>query len=335
MLDRPRYGHDATLPHLTRFPMNNVVSLPCSKASTHQVFSFSTYRTCSLFLKFSPLVTVADRLARIILRILHACMVEATSLASHMLVIEGYQPSARLMQPPYFCSCVETPGLGPCDSTAEASSVAQQLRDIRAYYTRFRPWHKERDALRSQVRMGGADIPCQVLSLDGVELLTQLCVVSNLVKIGSRPGLFTSFTEVEEGIARIWRDWLRRASASPGKADDSTSLVAHAGRVKQKTKGKTNDKAMSATVEEDNTRIEDSGDRAARPHKQWPSMEDPTIVNLDQPSTEHRPQTQRSRVQFETKCSDIDSRGRGAPNEVRNLLPWHPYQYVMEREMSL
>jgi hypothetical protein len=49
----------------------------------------------------------------------------------------------------------------------------------------------------------------QILSLEGGELFTQLVAQLNLVKIGPRNGLYTSFTEVEEGVVRVWRDWLK------------------------------------------------------------------------------------------------------------------------------
>lgn len=53
----------------------------------------------------------------------------------------------------------------------------------------------------------------QILSLDGHELFTQLVSQTNLVKIGPRNGLFSSFVDVEEGVVRVWRKWLRDVAA--------------------------------------------------------------------------------------------------------------------------
>ena len=49
----------------------------------------------------------------------------------------------------------------------------------------------------------------QTLSLDGHELFTQLCAHSHLVKLGPRHGLFTCFVQIEEGVIRVWRKWLK------------------------------------------------------------------------------------------------------------------------------
>jgi len=49
----------------------------------------------------------------------------------------------------------------------------------------------------------------QVLSLEGHELFTQLCAVATLVRPGPRRGLFSSIQPIEEGVVRVWREWLR------------------------------------------------------------------------------------------------------------------------------
>lgn len=50
----------------------------------------------------------------------------------------------------------------------------------------------------------------QVLNLESHELFTQLCAHANLVRMGPRRGLFNSIQPVEEGVVRVWRDWLGR-----------------------------------------------------------------------------------------------------------------------------
>lgn len=44
--------------------------------------------------------------------------------------------------------------------------------------------------------------------LDEGELFSQLCTVTNLVKMGPKPGLFLSHVNIGDGLIRVWRDWL-------------------------------------------------------------------------------------------------------------------------------
>lgn len=76
----------------------------------------------------------------------------------------------------------------------------------------------------------------QILSLDGHELFTQLVSQSNLVKIGPRNGLFSCFVEVEEGVVRVWRKWLREMAARNSKG--MGSVRREDGDVDGKGKGK-------------------------------------------------------------------------------------------------
>ena len=57
--------------------------------------------------------------------------------------------------------------------------------------------------------------------LDSHELFSQLCVVTNLVKLGPRRGVFYSFVNVADGVVRIFRDWLaKRAGEASGRGLD-------------------------------------------------------------------------------------------------------------------
>jgi hypothetical protein len=76
------------------------------------------------------------------------------------------------------------------------------------------------------------------LSLESHELFTQLVAQTNLVKIGPRHGLFTSFVEVEEGVLRVWKDWLddtatKGRQASAGVAQE---VVEEVGKGKEAVK---------------------------------------------------------------------------------------------------
>jgi hypothetical protein len=111
-------------------------------------------------------------------------------------------------------------------------------------YSRFRPYQRELEAGGRRVVPRPGDVQGsrtfpgtvqdryqgdpvkQTLSLESHELFTQLVAQTNLVKIGPRHGLFTCFVEVEDGVLRVWKDWLgktaakgRLASAKEGKQD--------------------------------------------------------------------------------------------------------------------
>ncbi|KAF2455051.1 hypothetical protein BDY21DRAFT_387177 [Lineolata rhizophorae] len=92
----------------------------------------------------------------------------------------------------------------------------------------------------------------QFLALDSHELFTQICTIANLVKLGPRRGLFNQFVEVEEGVVRVWKDWLRRV------ADGTTRMRAATGgsgpRDEGKGKGREREKENGVDVEFDEER---------------------------------------------------------------------------------
>ncbi len=52
------------------------------------------------------------------------------------------------------------------------------------------------------------ELVSQNVSLDAHELFSQLCTVTNIVKMGPHRGLFLSIVNVHDGVVRIFRDWL-------------------------------------------------------------------------------------------------------------------------------
>jgi hypothetical protein len=40
------------------------------------------------------------------------------------------------------------------------------------------------------------------------ESFAQLCTITNLVRMGPKPGLFRSHINMSDGVIRVWRDWL-------------------------------------------------------------------------------------------------------------------------------
>jgi hypothetical protein len=175
-----------------------------------------------------PLAPLSHRIYALILRILHNRLVAASELDSHSVLLECFHPSAKLTEPPYFCTYRGTDGLTDYNVFAEDDkNVASRLGEMRNMYSRFRPYRRELERDGRRVRRPPGDIPGsrtfpgtaqdrfegetvkQILSLDGHELFTQLISQSNLVKFGPRNGLFTCFVEVEDGVVRVWRKWLR------------------------------------------------------------------------------------------------------------------------------
>ncbi|KAF1976260.1 F-box domain-containing protein [Bimuria novae-zelandiae CBS 107.79] len=175
-----------------------------------------------------PLASVSHRIYTIVLRILHNRLVIASELDSHSVLLECFHPSAKLTEPPYFCTYHGTDGLQLYDGYAEdEKNLAKRLGEMRNIYSRFRPHRRELETGGRKVRRPPGDVPGsrtfagtagdgfegdtvkQILSLDANELFTQLVAQTNLVKIGPRNGLFTCFVPIEEGVIRVWRDWLR------------------------------------------------------------------------------------------------------------------------------
>lgn len=188
---------------------------------------------------------ISRRISSIILRILHTRLTAAAELESHSLLLECFHPSAKLFEPPYFCAYLGTNGLSTFDTPDESvKSIGLQLGEMRNMYSRFRPHQRELEVSGRRVKARPGDIPGsrtfpgtardnfdgetvkQVLTLEPHELFTQLMAQTNLVKIGPRNGLFTCFVEVEEGVLRVWKDWLGNTAAKDRQAAQTAEAKA-------------------------------------------------------------------------------------------------------------
>jgi hypothetical protein len=172
------------------------------------------------------LTLISHRLSAVVLRILHNRLVAAAQLDSHSLLLECYHPSVKLFEPGYFCAYRGTNGLAAYETNEERLDVAARLRDMRGMYSRFRPHQRELEPGGRRVAPRPGDIPGsrtfpgtvqdkfegetvkQTLSLEAHELFTQLEAVANLVKIGPGHRFFTCSVDIEEGVIRVWREWL-------------------------------------------------------------------------------------------------------------------------------
>lgn len=178
-----------------------------------------------------PLTVLSRRVYIILLRILHNRIVTAAELHSHTLLLECFHPSAKLTEPPYFCTYHGTDGLSRYEDSTSILGDPKRLGELHNMYSRFRPYRRELESGGRRVLPRPGDVPGsrtfpgtvqdrhkgdtvkQTLGLEAHELFTQLVAQTNLVKIGPRNGLFTCFVGVEEGVLRVWRDWLKDMDA--------------------------------------------------------------------------------------------------------------------------
>ncbi|KAF2141463.1 uncharacterized protein K452DRAFT_359207 [Aplosporella prunicola CBS 121167] len=183
-----------------------------------------------------PLTTVSHRIYTLILRIVRNRLIAATNLqeGQYTLLLECYHPSAKLTEPPLYCDYLGTDGLDVRDPEADDADLVGRLGYLKSRYSRFGPHRKGPEAYRrvarpgdipgsrthpstSQPRFSGGgyndeELVKQVLSLDSDERFSQLCAVVNLIELGPRNGLLRSCSEVDEGVVRVFRDWLRNNS---------------------------------------------------------------------------------------------------------------------------
>lgn len=93
-------------------------------------------------------------------------------------------------------------------------------------YSRFRPVVQEENR-RARTRYPSAsaaqpeddDTASLTVHLDDGEMFSQLCTVTNLVKTGPRRGLFLSHVNINDGVVRVFRRWLRARAAGEETTD--------------------------------------------------------------------------------------------------------------------
>ncbi|KAI0888756.1 uncharacterized protein GGS22DRAFT_184335 [Annulohypoxylon maeteangense] len=159
-----------------------------------------------------PLAAVCRRFHGLVGRVHYSRLIEASRLQDHEMILECYHPSEKLSTPELFCEYLGTNGL------TEAGDEAN-LGELNKLYTRFRPFlGDEKPQPRSPWQTKAIEeistprLPTHQIFLDSSELFSQMCTVTNLVKVGPRNGLFTSLANVTDSVVRVWRDWLKRAA---------------------------------------------------------------------------------------------------------------------------
>ncbi|KAJ5210995.1 hypothetical protein N7491_010810 [Penicillium cf. griseofulvum] len=197
-----------------------------------------------------PLTSVNHRFHALVLRILHYRLLLSTPLEGYKLLLECFHPSSKLTEPHVFCKYLGTDGLSErhdgAGSLYENVDTAHQLGRVTGLYSRFRPEvsgnEEERDSndsmfgfspgrmlllsgvagfIRADIngnREGkGDDAVIREVALDGYEDFSQLCVVANIVQVKPGTSLLLSASTIEDGVVRLWREWLRCQSGEINK----------------------------------------------------------------------------------------------------------------------
>ncbi|RAO70071.1 uncharacterized protein BHQ10_006083 [Talaromyces amestolkiae] len=188
-----------------------------------------------------PLASVSHRFHAVVLRILHYRLLLISSLKDYTLLLECFHPISKLTDPHFFCTYLGTPGLndkyeGPGSLYESCTKTSEYLGRLSNVYSCFRP---EIDASETRDEDDGnndeIETPMLVkkqVSLEEFEDFSQLCSIVNLVKIMPNSRMLISAVTVEDGIIRVFRDWLKRQSKRDQYSTTTTSTTttaAHTG----------------------------------------------------------------------------------------------------------
>ena len=186
---------------------------------SHQILDavFAALPTRSIL----PMALVCRRFHEVATSTLKLRLLQTARLDRHDLMLECYPPSAKLSTPSLSCR-YHGMGLLSDSPIPRKSSDDWELGDLREVYSRFDPRQTD----------GGSDgrRPTQDVFLDDAELFTQLCASTSIVKCGPRPGLYVAHNDIGDGVVRVWRDWLSRATAgevTPATGDEDVLWTDH------------------------------------------------------------------------------------------------------------
>lgn len=172
-----------------------------------------------------PLAAVCRRFYGLVGRVHYLRLVETSRLRDHQVILECFHPSEKLSTPSLSCEYLGTEGLTEAGDDAD-------LGELNNLYARFRPYSGDESYGPRRRQMESAyggpvdlinQVPSHEVLLDSDEVFSQLCTVTNLVKVGPRRGLFSSFVTVTDSVIRVWRDWLAREAANAVGAQQRAS----------------------------------------------------------------------------------------------------------------
>ncbi|KAM3065506.1 hypothetical protein ACMFMG_011608 [Clarireedia jacksonii] len=176
-----------------------------------------------------PIACTCHRFHDLIIRIIHHRLIAAASLKDHKLILKCFHPSTKLITPYLFCDYLGTDGFS--DDVAGEGDIYKDVEEtgrlgkMAGLYSHFRPVPPEDRMVWKRSPTGGAvpgvlakseeELVSQDIELESHELFSQLCTITNLVKVGPNRGLFLSCVNIGDGLTRVWRNWLSdRASAN-------------------------------------------------------------------------------------------------------------------------
>lgn len=151
-------------------------------------------------------------------------MLLISALKDYTLLLECFHPISKLTDPHFFCTYLGTPGLndkyeGPGSLYEGCNKTSEFLGRLSNVYSCFRPEVdlteiQDEDVDDNSNENDGVEAPLvkKQVSLEEFEDFSQLCSIVNLVKIMPNSRMLVSAVTVEDGIVRVWRDWLRRQS---------------------------------------------------------------------------------------------------------------------------
>ena len=196
------------------------------------------------------------------------------------LILECYHPASKNSEPYLFCDYLSTPGLSSNredEGTAYGdNSNVGYLGKLGGLYSRFRPTRSEAGQRafhlhpagnvpghsgtstrfpdqQHSVNDGPKSLVSHSVNLDSYELWSQLCVVTNLVQLGPRKGVFYGFVNIADSVVRIWRDWLaQRATIDARGAENAHAFRNDAEQPIEQTKLSAGTDAEARTLWIDN-----------------------------------------------------------------------------------
>ncbi|SPQ20199.1 4186f9f0-1f4c-4695-9a2f-1f07244bec5c [Thermothielavioides terrestris] len=198
-----------------------------------------------------PLIMVSHRFYAATIRILKDRLNRATSRPDQRLMLECYHPTEKLYTPYLYCNYLYTDSFDAVEAAAEGA--APRLRSARegpppptpvvavvvvvvvvaacGASTRISGRGSSSNSNSNSSSSGGGSgggRPAIDIYLDPDELFSQLCAITNLVRLGPKPGLFRSHVNVVDGLARVWRGWLAAEAATATATANATTGAAAA-----------------------------------------------------------------------------------------------------------
>ena len=228
----------------------------------------------------------------------------------HKIILECYHPANKTTQPYLFCDFLGTPGLTDDSSSIYEDPAADNggqfghLGRLSNLFSRFRPIRPEVEARIFRTHPAGGLLPIRPnvffesgndesggsstidgdeegdklvehsVSLDADESFSQLCVVTSLVKLGPRRGVFARYVPVSDGVIRVWRDWLADR-ASERKAGENEPQPDSSGSTRQ-----TSEDGERRVLWLDNRR--NIGLKVKIKEKKWQRPDAPVLLHRDE-----------------------------------------------------